>query len=226
MDHESERPGRPFPDGGHQWMGVDGVWNITGYIDHDVIHCALPVSDEPAAVRADLCLSEKCDRPTLIKIGGKCSNLVVSKCCNVSIMLDEISSACCVSESEHVSVIIRYVFPSPITARSVQGLLIIAGQNNIHCSVSASRAMGFEIHGVVKPGQSEPPFAQVSTRMPNEMWAFEDLFRAKHGKVTSSVPADGVVVLQCGRITKCADITNTACLNGEPCLMFKPRESR
>ena len=73
MDHEPERPGRPFKDGGHQWMGVDGVWNITGYIDHDVIHCALPVSDEPAAVRADLCLSAKCDRPTLIKIdrGGR-----------------------------------------------------------------------------------------------------------------------------------------------------------
>ena len=79
-------------------------------------------------------------RSTLIKIKGICSNLFVTKCCNVVLMVDEIAMACTIAECEHVSIINRGAFPSPVTLRSVQGINLTAGHNNIHCSMSGKRS--------------------------------------------------------------------------------------
>ena len=76
------------------------------------------------------------ERSTLIKIKGRCSNLVVTKCCNVVLMVDEIGAACTVSESEYVSIIVRGTFPSPLTIRGVNGLHFTCVQNNVHSSLS------------------------------------------------------------------------------------------
>jgi hypothetical protein len=76
--------------------------------------------------------------PMIMKIKGRCSQLTVTKCFNVVLMLDEISTACHVSESERVSIVVRGAFPSPIIVRSVQGLHFTAGHNNIHSSVSGA----------------------------------------------------------------------------------------
>ena len=72
----------------------------------------------------------------MIRIEGKCSNLVVTKCCNIVLMVDEIAAACTVAESEHVSIVVRSTFPSPLTIRGVNGLCLTCGQNNVHSSVS------------------------------------------------------------------------------------------
>jgi hypothetical protein len=83
-----------------------------------------------------------------------------------------------------------------------------------------SRGFELQVHGVIKPGQLEPPFPAVIQRMPIDVWEFEDLLNAAHGKTICVVPAEGVFVLQCCRITKCADRMSTQCLTGEPCLMW------
>ena len=76
------------------------------------------------------------NRPQIIRLKGRCSNLAITKCCNVILMVDEIFLALHVTESEEVSIIVRGAFPSPITIRGVNGIHITAGQNNIHSSVS------------------------------------------------------------------------------------------
>jgi hypothetical protein len=72
----------------------------------------------------------------VIRIEGKCSNLVVTKCCNIVLMVDEIAAACTISESELVSIVVRGTFPSPLTIRGVNGICLTCGQNNVHSSVS------------------------------------------------------------------------------------------
>jgi hypothetical protein len=156
----------------------------------------------------------------VIIIEGKCSNLVVTKCCNIVLMVDEIAGACTVSESEQVSIVVRGTFPSPLTIRCVNGLCLTCGQNNVHSSVSGmwhscvfsfetcissnvcsvphcdpqfdfffapaiavSRGIGVEIHGMVRAGQLEPPFPQVSKRMPIDVWEFEALLRGNEGQL-------------------------------------------
>eukprot|EP00802_Teleaulax_amphioxeia_P018352 Tamp_18543.p1 GENE.Tamp_18543~~Tamp_18543.p1 ORF type:complete len:387 (+),score=47.10 Tamp_18543:80-1240(+) len=214
---EESEPGDPAFEG-EQGLGKDGVWNIQSYIDRTLVRSTLPGSD-PICVRVDLCLGN--ERSTLIKIKGRCSNLVVTKCCNVVLMVDEIGAACTVSESEYVSIIVRGTFPSPLTIRGVNGLHFTCVQNNVHSSLSVSRGIGVEIHGIVKAGQLEPPFPPVGKRMPIDVWGFEPLLKAAEGKTVCKVPPDGVFVVQCCRITKCADILNRECLTGEPVLMWR-----
>ena len=48
---------------------------------------------------------------------------------------------------------------------------------------AVSRGIGVEIHGMVKAGQLEPPFPQVSKRMPIDIWDFEALLRGNEGKL-------------------------------------------
>jgi hypothetical protein len=88
------------------------------------------------AVIPGVCAGLGNERSTVIIIEGKCSNLVVTKCCNIVLMVDEIAGACTVSESEHVSIVVRGTFPSPLAIRGVNGLCLTCGQNNVHSSVS------------------------------------------------------------------------------------------
>ena len=48
---------------------------------------------------------------------------------------------------------------------------------------AVSRGIGVEIHGIVKAGQLEPPFSQVSKRMPIDVWEVEALLKASEGQL-------------------------------------------
>eukprot|EP00277_Geminigera_cryophila_P002530 CAMPEP_0179412678 /NCGR_PEP_ID=MMETSP0799-20121207/4611_1 /TAXON_ID=46947 /ORGANISM="Geminigera cryophila, Strain CCMP2564" /LENGTH=185 /DNA_ID=CAMNT_0021184935 /DNA_START=87 /DNA_END=641 /DNA_ORIENTATION=- len=153
---------------GQQGLGKDGVYNIQQFIDHKLVDCSLPDPSKSYSVRLDLCSGNR--RSTLIKISGNCSNLVVTRCSNIMVMVDQVSTACTVTECKHVSILVRGNFPSPLTIRSVEGVHFTCGHNNIHSSVSVSRGFGLEVHGIIKAGQPEPPFAAVSKRMPVDVW--------------------------------------------------------
>jgi hypothetical protein len=90
-----------------------------------------------------------------------------------------------------------------------------------------SRGSAFRIHGVASKEQPETSHPAVSKRMPVAVWELEDLCKASEGacqvprscphpvsvgnlrfagcagRVSCWIPADGVFVLQNGRITKC-----------------------
>ena len=90
-----------------------------------------------------------------------------------------------------------------------------------------SRGIAFRIHGVASKELPEASHPAVSKRMPVAVWELEDLCKASEGarqvprscprhesvcnlrfvrcagRVSCCIPADGVFVLQNGRITKC-----------------------
>jgi len=44
----------------------------------------------------------------------------VTRCSNIMVMVDQVSTACTVTECKHVSILVRGNFPSPLTIRSVE----------------------------------------------------------------------------------------------------------
>ena len=103
-------------------------------------HCVPPSSLVPtlhAPPRiCGLSAGEGINRSTLIQIVGKISNLMITRCNNMVLVLEEVRVACTICESERLSVFMCGCFPSPLTFCDVEGVHVTACASNIHASVS------------------------------------------------------------------------------------------
>eukprot|EP00282_Hemiselmis_andersenii_P020782 CAMPEP_0172040846 /NCGR_PEP_ID=MMETSP1041-20130122/24725_1 /TAXON_ID=464988 /ORGANISM="Hemiselmis andersenii, Strain CCMP439" /LENGTH=119 /DNA_ID=CAMNT_0012698789 /DNA_START=70 /DNA_END=426 /DNA_ORIENTATION=- len=113
-------------------------------------------------------------------------------CKDVVVVTDGIVSSLSLSGCERVSVFAAGVFPSPIAVRNTKGLQITSQQDLAHASFASSASSAIILHSV-----------QLGAGEARVEGGYNLL--GKPTSVSCQIPGEGVVVIQRGRITKCAD---------------------